>query len=146
MLEFAERELRGTDGIEAVEMSSAYETPALTLRGSPAQPDYLNAAARVETTFSARALLERLLEVERLAGRDRAVEPRWGARVLDLDVLLYSEAVIDEPGLRVPHPRMHERMFVLEPLAEVAADALHPVIGVSVGELLERLRAGTMAP
>ncbi len=146
MIALAERELRATPGVRSLVMSAPVETPALTLAGSPPQPDYLNAAAAVETTLPARALLGRLLEIERLAGRDRAEEPRWGARVLDLDLLLYGDAVLDEPGLSVPHPRMHERSFVLGPLAEVSPDAIHPVRGASVGVLLARLHAGTMAP
>ncbi len=146
MLALAERELRAMPGVRSLVMSAPVEIPALTLAGSPPQPDYLNAAAAVETTLPARALLNRLLEIERLAGRDRAGEPRWGARVLDLDLLLYGDAVIDEPGLSVPHPRMHERRFVLDPLAEVCPDALHPIEGVSVRVLLARLGAGTIGP
>lgn len=144
MLALGERELRETVGVRSVVMSSAVENPAHTLAGSEPQPDYLNAAAAVETSLSARALLDRLLEIERLAGRDRALEPRWGARVLDLDLLLYGDAVIDEGGFRVPHPRMHERLFVLETLAEVLPDAVHPVLGASVADLLARAGGGRM--
>ena len=125
-------------------LSSSYETPAMTLEGSPPQPDYLNAAAVFFTPLAPATLLAQLLEIERLAGRDRTDEPRWGARRLDLDLLLYSDRVIDTPGLRVPHPGMTERAFVLEPLAEIAPDAVHPVARVRVGVLLERLRRGTM--
>lgn len=125
-------------------LSSCYETPAMTLEGSPPQPDYLNAAAVFFTPLMPRDLLEMLLEIERRAGRDRTDEPRWGARRLDLDLLLYSDRVIDAPGLRVPHPGMTTRGFVLEPLAEIAPDAVHPVAKVRVGVLLERLRRGTM--
>lgn len=90
--------------------------------GVQAQPDFINAAARVETTLAATALLEALLEIERQFGRDRSREQRWGPRTLDLDLLLYGEAVIDLPGLQVPHPRLHERAFALVPLADVAPD------------------------
>jgi 2-amino-4-hydroxy-6-hydroxymethyldihydropteridine diphosphokinase len=82
------------------------------------QPDFLNAAAEVETTLGARELLDELLGVERSLGRSRD-GPRFGPRTIDLDLLLYGDAVVDEPGLTVPHPRLHERRFALEPLAEL---------------------------
>ncbi len=82
------------------------------------QPRFLNAVAELETTLEARPLLERLLDVERRLGRERT-GPRYGPRTIDLDLLLYGEAEIDEPGLTVPHPRLAERIFVLEPLAEL---------------------------
>jgi len=145
MLALARGSLERADGVRSVRCSSAHETPALTLPGAAPQPDYLNAAAAVETTLGARALLGLLLSIEREAGRDRAGEPRWGARVLDLDLLLYGEAEIDEPGLSVPHPRMHDRAFVLAPLAEVLPDAVVPGSGgATVSGLLSRLRGGTI--
>jgi 2-amino-4-hydroxy-6-hydroxymethyldihydropteridine diphosphokinase len=82
------------------------------------QPRFLNGAAAVETDLGPRALLETLLELERALGRTRE-GPRWGPRTIDLDLLLYGDEEIDEPGLAVPHPRLHEREFVLEPLAEL---------------------------
>jgi 2-amino-4-hydroxy-6-hydroxymethyldihydropteridine diphosphokinase len=121
-------------------ISSLIETPAMTLPGAPAQPAYLNGAIVVETDLPARDLLETLLRVERSLGRDRVNSPRWSARTIDLDLLLYGDRVIDEPGLMAPHPGMHEREFVLVPLAEVAPNAIHPTLGASVRELLERLR------
>ncbi len=88
------------------------------------QPDFINAVAKVETTLSARELLEELLTAESRFGRER---PSPGApRTLDLDLLLYGDRVIAEPGLAVPHPRMHERAFVLMPLAEIAAQISIP--------------------
>jgi len=146
MLALAWEALASFEGVSGLRMSSAHETPALTLPGSPPQPDYLNAAAVMETTLGARALLELLLSIERRAGRDRATEPRWGARVLDLDLLVYGDAVIDEEGLTVPHPRMREREFVLAPLAEVAPGLVAPGgDGATVSELLSRFRAGTIS-
>ena len=107
--------------------SRLYRTPAW---GLTAQPDFVNAAAVLSTTLSAHELLAELLRIERQAGRDRSAQTeRWGPRVLDLDLLLYGDAVIAQDGLRVPHPHMHERAFVLAPLAEIAPDAIVPGCG-----------------
>ncbi len=101
------------------------------------QPRFLNAAAALETGLEPRALLDRLLEVERELGRTRD-GPRFGPRTIDLDLLLYGDRVIDEPGLVVPHPRLAERRFVLEPLAELDPDLVVPGLG-RVSDLLARL-------
>lgn len=106
-------------GTRLVAASPLYVTPAWGLED---QPDFVNAAARVETALPPAALLEALLEIERRFGRDRSREQRWGPRTLDLDLLLYGDAVIDLPGLQVPHPRLHERAFALVPLADVAPE------------------------
>jgi 2-amino-4-hydroxy-6-hydroxymethyldihydropteridine diphosphokinase len=102
------------------------------------QPRFLNGVVQLETELSARLLLGRLLELERGFGRDRAAVPAKGPRTLDLDLLLYGWDVIDEPGLEVPHPRLHERRFVLEPLAELDSSLEVPGKG-SVQALLARL-------
>jgi 2-amino-4-hydroxy-6-hydroxymethyldihydropteridine diphosphokinase len=108
--------LAGTDGIEIVAVSSFRETDPV---GKVEQPRFVNAAAGLETSLAPRELLDRLLEVERGLGRDRTKEERWGPRTLDLDLLLYGAETIDEPALEVPHPRLAERAFVLEPLLEL---------------------------
>ena len=110
--------------------------------GGPPQPPFLNGAAEVETLLGPRAFLDLLLAVERSFGRERRV--KWGPRTLDLDLLLWGDAVIVEPGLTVPHPRMRERRFVLEPLSEIAPDIRVPGAGATVRELL--LRHGDMMP
>jgi len=107
-------------------LSRLYRTPAW---GIEQQPDFVNAVALVETTLAPRELLDALLAIERRFGRDRALEQRWGPRTLDLDVLLYGAQVIDEPGLQLPHPRLHLRAFALAPLLEVAPDADIPGFG-----------------
>ncbi len=88
------------------------------------QPRFLNGAARLETELSARQLLDTLLAVERELGRER--RERWGPRTIDLDLLLYGSETVDEPGLTVPHPRLHERRFALEPLAELDPELVVP--------------------
>ena len=109
-------ELGATPGVEVAAVSQLVETEPV---GYLDQPRFLNGAAALETSLPPRALLELLLDVERQFGRAReGVQPQ-GPRTLDLDLLLYGSAQIEEPGLRIPHPRLHERRFVLEPLAEL---------------------------
>lgn len=107
--------LESGPGIEVVAVSSLRETDPV---GYLEQPKFLNGAAALRTELSPRALLERLLEIERELGRERS-GPRYGPRTIDLDLLLYGSEEIDEPGLQIPHPRLAEREFVLEPLAEL---------------------------
>lgn len=111
-------------------VSSLWETAPI---GDIPQGAYLNAVVILDTVLGPRPLLDACLEIEHRAGRER--RERWGPRTLDLDLLLYGDAVIDAPGLRVPHPRMGERRFVLAPLAEVWPDAVVPGAG-SVTTLL----------
>jgi 2-amino-4-hydroxy-6-hydroxymethyldihydropteridine diphosphokinase len=119
----AVRLLGELDGVEVRAVSSFRETDPV---GKLDQPRFVNAAAALETSLPARELLDRLLEVERALGRDRSVEDRWGPRTIDLDLLLYGEETIDVPGLQVPHPRLPERAFVLEPLLELAPELCLP--------------------
>jgi 2-amino-4-hydroxy-6-hydroxymethyldihydropteridine diphosphokinase len=115
MLRAALERLAAEPAIRVVEVSPLRDTAPV---GMVDQPRFLNAAAAVETTLSARELLDRLLGIEQRLGRTRE-GPRFGPRTIDLDLLLYGEERIDEPGLEVPHPRLHERLFALEPLAEL---------------------------
>ena len=102
------------------------------------QPDFVNAAARIDTALLPHELMRALLELERRSGRNRDAGERWGPRVLDLDILEFGGMTIAEPGLCVPHPRLHERAFVLVPLAEIAAELVIPGRG-RVADLLTRL-------
>ncbi len=108
--------------VEVVRVSSLRETDPV---GFEDQPRFLNGVAALETTLGARELLELMLGVERDLGRTRH-GPRFGPRTIDLDILLYGDAVVDEPSLRIPHPRMTERLFVLEPLHELDPDLVIP--------------------
>ncbi len=112
--------------------SRLYRTPPWGVRE---QPDFVNAAARLETALPPRALLDALLAIETRAGRSRGVPN--GPRILDLDLLAYADEVLDTPGLVIPHPRLHERAFVLLPLADIAPDLEVPGQG-RVADLLER--------
>lgn len=129
--------LAQTPGVSVVAVSRVRETAPV---GPVRQGPYLNAAAMVDTTLDARALLGVLLEIERSLGRDRAREQRWGPRTIDLDLLVFGEARIDEPGLTVPHPRIAGRVFVLEPMADLDAGLVVPGLGEAVGVLLDRAR------
>ncbi len=130
-LEFALASLRAAPGVRVEAVSSWYETDPV---GPAPQGRYLNGAVHLRTTLSAHALLERLLAIEREAGRERSGE-RDAARTLDLDLLLHGDACCDDPELSLPHPRLHERAFVLTPLAEIAAAIRHPVLGVTIAVL-----------
>ena len=127
--------LGGEPGIEVVAVSRFVDTEPV---GYLNQPRFLNGAVALDTTLPARELLEVLLAVERRFGRVREDVPAQGPRTLDLDLLLFGDAEIDEPGLRVPHPRLHERRFVLEPLADLDPALEVPGRG-RVEEILARL-------
>jgi len=142
LLAFAASELDSTPGLEVVAVSRVFETDPV---GPPPQGAYLNAALELQSALSPASLLERMLAIERAAGRlrggDGGAEPvRWGPRPLDLDLLLYGSWCIDEPRLQVPHPRLHLRPFVLEPLCDLAAEIVHPRLGETLETLARRVR------
>ena len=130
-LDRAIQALQERPDIEVLQVSSYYETEPVG--GPPGQGDYLNAVIEVQTELPAAELLQILLDIERALGRVR--REQHGPRTIDLDLLLYGNAVIDEAGLVVPHPAMHERGFVLEPLAEIAPNVVHPVLNETIGTL-----------
>ncbi len=123
------------DGIGVIKVSSLLENPAVG--GPPDSPAFLNAAAELQTTLAPLDLLTRMLAIEQSLGRVR--REKWGPRPIDLDLLLYGQEVLDEPGLTVPHPLMHERQFVLEPLAEIAPNVVHPILKQTARQMLARL-------
>jgi len=106
----------------------------------PSQPDFINAAALLDWPAGPRSLLDRCRELEAVAGRDRAQEEPWGPRTLDLDLLLATSAVCRGPALELPHPRLHERRFALEPAAEIAPNWVHPLLGHTIKDLAEEAR------
>ena len=134
-IEAALERLAAEDGIELVAVSTLRETEPVGFRD---QPNFVNGAARIETELPARDLLKRLLAIEQQLGRIRGEGPRFGPRTIDLDLLAYGAERIDEPGLTVPHPRLAERRFALEPLAELAPSFEVPGLG-SVQALLAEL-------
>ena len=129
------RRLETTGRLRSV--SSIYETEPVEFTD---QPQFLNRAVALETSSTPEQLMLQLLTIEKAMGRQRI--RKKGPRTIDLDILLFGDEVVDTPGLTIPHPAMQHRRFVLEPLAEIAPDAVHPVLKMTVRALLEELPAG----
>ena len=129
--------VRGLGEVKAV--SSMYDTEPVGYRD---QPRFLNAALLLETELPPLELMRGLLGVEQAMGRERSDAVAKGPRVIDLDLLLYGQVVMATAELSLPHPEMQERRFVLEPLAEIAPGMVHPVLGLTVGEMLARMGVG----
>jgi 2-amino-4-hydroxy-6-hydroxymethyldihydropteridine diphosphokinase len=134
-IESALKKLRQTPNVTLQKFSTLIENPAI---GGPADsPPFLNGAAEIQTTLSAAELLARLLEIEKEIGRVR--REKWGPRLIDLDLLLYDNQIISEPNLALPHPLLHTRRFVLEPLAQIAPVVVHPLLHKTIRALLAQL-------
>lgn len=131
-------------GISSVVPSAFYETAPV---GPQDQGPFLNAAARIDTTLAPEPLLEQLLGLERKLGRPpREARQHWGPREIDLDLLLHGDTVLDLPGLTLPHPRLHERWFVLRPMCDVGPDVPHPLFRQTMRQLLHDLEAQEQDP
>jgi 2-amino-4-hydroxy-6-hydroxymethyldihydropteridine diphosphokinase len=117
--------------------SGIYETQSW---GKTDEPDYLNQVVQLQTELPAQTVLERILNIEIMLGRKRDV--KWGSRIIDIDILFYGDNIINEPGLIIPHPELHNRRFTLEPLEELASDLIHPVLKKSILKLKKELKDG----
>jgi 2-amino-4-hydroxy-6-hydroxymethyldihydropteridine diphosphokinase len=133
--------VRALPGVLSVAVSPVYETDPVVAPGAPTgQGQFLNCVAAVKTTLNAEQLLVQLNKIELERGRPtRAEREDQGPRPLDLDIVLFGDEVIDQPGLKVPHPRMHERTFVLKPLCDLAPDVTHPVLKRTAAQMLADL-------
>jgi 2-amino-4-hydroxy-6-hydroxymethyldihydropteridine diphosphokinase len=124
----------GTDIAPVVKASPVYETQSW---GKTGEPDYLNQVILLTTGLSAMEVLEKILNIENVLGRRR--DEKWGSRTIDIDILFYGQQIIDEQGLRIPHPQLHKRRFTLEPLAEIAPEFVHPVLKKNILQIKNEL-------
>lgn len=127
--------LKSAGKVEVVRVSSLYETEP---EGGPPQGKFLDGAAEITTALSPHELLAHLKQIEKEAGR-KPSGVRWGPREIDLDILLYGDMVVNDPELTIPHPLLHQRTFMIGPLAEIAPGALHPIIKKTASEIFEGL-------
>jgi len=118
-----------------LQKSSVYETQSW---GKTDAPDYLNQVIALDTDLTARELLKRVLDIELRLGRKR--EEKWGARTIDIDILFYGTEIVQQEGLQIPHPELHNRRFTLEPLTEIAPDLVHPVLNKSILSIKNELK------
>lgn len=128
-------ELIGKDIAPVLSRSFVYETQSW---GKTDAPDYLNQVISLQTDLPAPAVLKKILAIELVLGRRR--EEKWGSRTIDIDILFYGGAVINENGLCIPHPELHKRRFTLEPLAEIAPDLIHPMLKKNILQLKNELK------
>ncbi len=120
-----------------LKISSVYETQSW---GKTDAPDYLNQVVMLQTDLPAQIILQKILNIERVLGRSRG--EKWGSRTIDIDILFYGDAIINEPGLQIPHPELHNRLFTLAPLAEIAPGLVHPVLKSNILHLKKQLKGG----
>ncbi len=138
-LEDGIKRLGAHPGISVLARSPYYETEPL---GGPPQPWFINAALGIETGLSPQELLRVAQEIERGLGRKHNPdeEERWGPRTIDIDILLYDNRIVEDEDLKIPHPMMHQRRFVLEPLADISPELVHPVLNETVSRLLDTVK------
>lgn len=120
-----------------LKISSVYETQSW---GKTDAPDYLNQVVMLQTDVPAQIILQRILNIEHILGRSRG--EKWGPRTIDIDILFYGDAIINEPGLQIPHPELHKRRFTLAPLAEIAPGLVHPVLKYNILYIKNQLKDG----
>ncbi len=123
-------------GIEIVKRSTNHENEAI---GGGEQPSFINAAVQIKTALTPHELIDKIHEIETALGREREVE--WGPRTIDIDILLYGEQILSDDKLQIPHPQMHERLFVLLPLKEIAPKAIHPILEKTIEDLYDDRKA-----
>ena len=133
-LEEAVKSLKACENISVSKRSSYYETEP---EGGPPQPRFINGVVEIETPLSPKELLSKIQEIEINLGRKR--EEKWGPRTIDIDILLYDNCILQEEDLKIPHPMMHRRRFVLAPLSDIAPKAMHPVLNKTASEILKSL-------